>query len=62
MSIILLKIMLGLGIMGHAVNMYCDRRLSIFPNGEINFSNFKDLFIEDNAARLTAGVSEKVLM
>ena len=62
MSIILLKVMLGLGIIGHSVNMYCDRRLSIFPNGQINFSNFKDLFIGDNAARITEGVSEKVPM
>lgn len=62
MNIVMLKVMLGFGIIGHAVNMYCDRRLSIFPNGQINFSNFKDLFIGDNAARITEGVSEKVPM
>ena len=62
MNIVMLKVMLGLGIIGHAVNMYCDRRLSIFPNGQIDFSNFKDLFVGDNAARITEGVSEKVPM
>ena len=62
MNIVLLKIMLGLGILGHGVNMYCDRRLSIFPNGQIDFTNFKDLFTGDNAARLTEGVSEQVPM
>ncbi len=29
MSIVVLKIMLILGIIGHAINMYCDRILSI---------------------------------
>lgn len=62
MSEIMLKFMLGLGIIGHAVNMYCDRRLSIFPNGQIDYKTIKDLFKGDNAARLMEGVSEKVPM
>lgn len=43
MSLLLLRIMLGLGIIGHALNMYCDRILCIFPNGTINFSNIKEI-------------------
>lgn len=27
----ILCILLALGIIGHAINMYCDRTLSIFP-------------------------------
>lgn len=58
MNMVVLKLMLGLGILGHGVNMYCDRRLSIFPNGQIDYKSFKDLFQGDNAARLMEGVSE----
>lgn len=62
MNAMMLKLMLGLGMIGHAVNMYCDRRLSIFPNGQIDYKTIKDLFKGDNAARLMEGVSEKVPM
>lgn len=62
MNMVVLKLMLGLGILGHGVNMYCDRRLSIFPNGQIDYKSFKDLFQGDNAARLMEGVPEKVPM
>ena len=43
MSSTILKLMLLLGIIGHACNMYCDRILSIFPNGQLKLENFKDL-------------------
>ena len=43
MSSTILKLMLLLGIIGHAYNMYCDRILSIFPNGQLKLENFKDL-------------------
>ena len=36
MSSTILKLMLLLGIIGHACNMYCDRILSIFPNGQFH--------------------------
>ena len=36
MSLTIMKIMLVLGIIGHALNMYCDRILSIFPNGQFH--------------------------
>lgn len=62
MSLLLLRIMLGMGIVGHALNMYCDRILSIFPNGTINFSNIKEITEGDNAAKLMEGVSEKIPM
>lgn len=62
MNIIMLKIMLGLGILGHALNMYCDRILSIFPAGQIDYSTIKNLFDGDYAARLMEGTSEKVPM
>ena len=35
--------MIALGIVGHAINMYCDRILSIFPNGTIKFDNIKEI-------------------
>lgn len=62
MSLLLLRIMLGMGIVGHALNMYCDRILSIFPNGTINFSNIKEIMEGDNAAKLMEGASEKIPM
>lgn len=62
MSLLLLRIMLGMGIVGHALNMYCDRILSIFPNGTINFSNIKEITEGDNAAKLMEGASEKIPM
>ncbi len=43
MSSTILKLLLLLGIIGHACNMYCDRILSIFPNGQLKLENFKDL-------------------
>ena len=35
MTILIIRIMFALGVVGYAVNMYCDRILSIFPNGTI---------------------------
>ena len=34
----ILYILLALGIIGHAINMYCDRILSIFPNGTLHIA------------------------
>ncbi len=36
MSLTILKAILVCGIIGHAINMYCDRLLSIFPNGIVS--------------------------
>ena len=60
MSSTVLKLMLLLGIIGHACNMYCDRILSIFPNGQLKLENFKDLTNEEKMAHLLEGVSPKI--
>ena len=62
MSSTVLKLMLLLGIIGHACNMYCDRILSIFPNGQLKLENFKDLTNEEKMAHLLEGVSPKTPM
>lgn len=62
MSLILMKIMLVLGIVGHALNMYCDRILSVFPNGKLKLEDLKTIGENDKMARLMDGVSEKVPM
>lgn len=62
MSLNVLKLMLVMGMIGHAINMYCDRILSIFPNGTISFQNIKDIGKGDMAAKIMDGVSEKVPM
>ena len=43
MTITMLRVMIALGIVGHVINMYCDRILSIFPNGTIKFDNIKEI-------------------
>ncbi len=43
MTITMLRVMIALGIIGHAINLYCDRILSIFPNGTIKFDNIKEI-------------------
>ncbi len=43
MTITMLRVMIALGIIGHAINLYCDRILSIFPNGIIKFDNIKEI-------------------
>ena len=57
---LILRIMLAAGIAGHGLNMYCDRILSIFPNGTVNFSNIKDIKKGDTAAKLMEGVSPEI--
>jgi len=55
-----LRIMLIAGIIGHALNMYCDRILSIFPNGTLKLANIQKIREGDYAARLMDGVSPSV--
>ena len=57
-----LKIMLAAGIAGHAINLYCDRILSIFPNGKLMLKNIKNIREGDYAAKLMEGVSPSVPM
>lgn len=58
----ILYILLALGIIGHAINMYCDRILSIFPNGTLKLANYSNLKDGDYAAKLMEGVSPSVPM
>ena len=62
MDPVILKIMLGLGIIGHAINMYCDYILSVFPNGKLKMSNMKDLNDSRKMSELMDGVFEKTPM
>ena len=59
---LILKVMLIAGIIGHAINMYCDRILSIFPNGTLKIANMKRLHEDGFAAKLMEGVSPSVPM
>ena len=45
-----------------AINMYCDRILSIFPNGTLKLVNYSKLKEGDYAAKLMEGVSPSVPM
>ena len=47
MTILIIRIMFALGVVGYAVNMYCDRILSIFPNGTIKLDNIKEIEKDD---------------
>lgn len=62
MSVTVLRFLLVLGIIGHAVNMYCDRIISIFPNGRLKIEDIKTIGEEGKMAKLMEGVSEKVPM
>lgn len=56
----LFKIMLLAGILGHGINLYCDRILSIFPNGTLKLVNVRRLGEGDFAAKLMEGVSPRI--
>lgn len=62
MSGTVLRFLLVLGIIGHAVNMYCDRIISIFPNGRLKIEDIKTIGEEGKMEKLMEGVSEKVPM
>lgn len=59
---LILKLMLALGILGHALNMYCDRIISIFPHGTLKLANVQKLKEDGYAAKLMEGVSPSVPM
>ena len=52
MTILIIRIMFALGVVGYAVNMYCDRILSIFPNGTIKLDNIKEIEKEGVLAKM----------
>lgn len=58
----MLKIMLAAGMIGHAINLYCDRILSIFPNGTLKLANVRKLREDGFAAKLMEGVSPDIPM
>ncbi len=60
MTVTLIKVMIAMGIVGHAINMYCDRILSIFPNGTIKFDNIKEIEKDGVLAEMMEGVSATV--
>lgn len=59
---ILLKIGLVLGMIGHAVNLWCDRALSITPNGKITLAAMKEVDNPNGMAKLYEGVDASVPM
>lgn len=62
MTLITIQFMFVLGIIGHALNMYCDRILSIFPNGRIMLGNIKEIQKDGVLAHLLDRVSADVPM
>lgn len=58
----LLKIGLFFGIVGHAINMWCDRVLSITPNGKLTFSTVNDINDFQKMEKLYEGVDSSVPM
>ena len=54
--------MIALGIIGHGINLYCDRILSIFPNGTIKFDNIKEIEKDGVMAKIMEGVPAAVPM
>ena len=62
MSLLVLRIMLALGIVGHGFNMYCDRLLSVFPKGRLMLEDMKTIEENDKMATLMEDTSEKVPM
>lgn len=58
----LLKIGFILGMVGHAINMWCDRVLSITPNGKLTFSTMNDINDFKKMAGLYEGVNASVPM
>lgn len=62
MNLILMKILLALGILGHALNMYCDRILSVFPNGTLKLEDMNTIGEEGKMAKVMEDVSANVPM
>lgn len=62
MTITMLRVMIALGIIGHGINLYCDRILSIFPNGTIKFDNIKEIEKDGVMAKIMEGVPAAVPM
>lgn len=59
---IILKIGLILGMIGHAINMWCDRALSITPNGKLTLTTMNDINDSKKMAKLYEGVNASIPM
>lgn len=57
MNTTILMIMLALGIVGHAINMWCDRVLSVYPNGRITLDTADVTKDESRIAALMKGAN-----
>lgn len=60
MTVTMIRVMIALGIIGHGINMYCDRILSIFPRGTIKFANIKEIEKDGVLAEMMEGVPAAV--
>ena len=59
---IILKIGLVLGMIGPAVNLWCDRALSITPNGKITLATMKEIDNPKGMEKLYEGVDASIPM
>ena len=55
MNVILMSVCLVIGIIGHAINRWCDYVLSVYPNGKITIDTMKDVNDESKMAHLMEG-------
>lgn len=61
MNIIFMSILLIIGIIGHAINRWCDYVLSVYPNGRITLDTMKDVNDESKMAHLMKGIDPDIL-
>lgn len=62
MSLTIMKLLPILGIIGHIINMYCDRILCVFPKGKLTLTELKDIEKNNTMANLMEGVSADIPM
>lgn len=55
MNTTLMAIILVIGMIGHAINLWCDRALSIFPSGRITFASMNDVNDPVKLAQIVKG-------
>lgn len=60
MSLITLRIFLILGIIGHGINFWCDRVLSITPNGRLTLDSMNDINDNTKMVNLYKGVNPNI--
>ena len=55
MSVIWMSVCLVIGIIGHAINRWCDYVLAVYPNGKITIDTMNDVNDESKMAHLMKG-------